>query len=663
MGISDSSPLLLSEDNLNGATLTLTMRNATYTDPIGPPTQFTLNPDPDISGLSVMSVVRSDATNAVLTLAFDGSDFDGNVALSVVVAAGAHSGTAALTTATVLVRDNDDDDDGVANDADNCPAVANPGQEEDRVTINGVPITDDDDVGDACDIDLDNDGLIEINTLEDLDYMRHNLTGTSYRPGPDAAHSTTGAPDSATALCTTETAGGSGIYLCGYELVRNLDFADDASYRDSATNRATWCPTAGGSTSATNDCKAGTSPAGWVPIGDNDGITGPQQEMNRFNAIFDGNGFTIDNLTINQTIRSGLFGFIGTGGDVRRLNLADAWVTGGVSIGSLTGESAGSITAASATNSMIVGGGQLGGLVGNNVGPITASYTMNATVTGGGNDTVGGLVGISSAAGSAITTSYALNATVSGGGGFDIVGGLVGDNSTPITASYATGMVNGGGSSDAVGGLVGATQSRSIITASYANVMVNGDAGNDDVGGLVGLTFGIGSSVRATYSIGAVNGGAGDDDVGGLIGDSDHRSTSPITIEASYAAGTINGGADTDDVGRLAGRIAEIPGTTITASYGFGTTTGGTEYTDGAGTALPTVDGMSASAPITMTNQLTAANAGGGSWTITSPTQVWNFAASQPPVLQWVTASDFSCDAALLPTGQSCGGIIPGQSR
>ena len=670
VGISDSNPLLLSEDNLDEATLTLTVRNATYTDSIGV-SQFTLNPD--ISGLSVMSVVRSDDTNAVLTLAFDGSDFDDDVDLSVTVAASAHSGTAALTTATVLVRDNDDDDDGVANDADNCPAVANPGQEEDRVTINGVLQTDGDDVGDACDVDDDNDGLIEINTLEDLDYVRHNLAGTGYQPGPECCRlRPLGAPDSATALCTTETASGSGIYLCGYELMNDLDFSEINDYgpADSATraaNFATWCPTAGGSTSATNDCKAGTSPAGWVPIGDNDGTTFQQQEMNRFNTIFDGNGFTIDNLTINRNdTYSGLFGYIGTGGDVRRLNLADAWVTGSASAGSLTGASAGSITATSATNSVVSGGNEVGGLVGNNSSAtITASYTMNATVTaGGGNDSVGGLVGLSSPARSAITASYARDATVSGGDGFDAVGGLVGNNSASITASYATGMVNGGGRNDHVGGLVGLAQSNNIITASYANVMVNGDAGNDDVGGLVGLTLGVGTSIRATYSIGAVNGGAGDDDVGGLIGDSDHRSSSsPITIEASYAAGTINGGADTDDVGRLAGRIAEIPGTTLTASYGFGTTTGGTEYTDGAGTALPTVDGMSASAPITMTNQLTAANAGGGSWTITSPTQVWNFAASQPPVLQWVTASNFSCDAALLPTGQSCGGIIPGQSR
>lgn len=43
----------------------------------------------------------------------------------------------------------DTDDDGIADSLDNCPAIANPGQED----------FDSDDVGDVCDLDDDNDGL------------------------------------------------------------------------------------------------------------------------------------------------------------------------------------------------------------------------------------------------------------------------------------------------------------------------------------------------------------------------------------------------------------------------------------------------------------------------------------------------------------------------
>ena len=272
---------------------------------------------------------------------------------------------------------------------------------------------DGDNVPDNIDVDDDNDGLIEIRFLEDLDYVRHSLAGTSYKPGASATAHTIGAP-----------AGG----LKGYELARSLDFDEAISYRSGSVN---------------TDWTGGT---GWTPIGDSTGPTQPQREMNRFNAIFDGNSNTIDNLTINLNDRvNGLFGFIGGDGAVRRLNLANAWVNGDEVAGSLAGESSGSITAVSATNSMVVGGRLVGGLVGDNNsgGTITASYTMNATVTGGtGNDNVGGLVGDNS---TSITTSYALNATVSGGDGFDSVGGLVGDSDSQITASYATGMVNGGG--------------------------------------------------------------------------------------------------------------------------------------------------------------------------------------------------------------------------
>ena len=68
---------------------------------------------------------------------------------------------------------------------------------------------------------------------------------TSQAQAPSA--STVGAPTRATTNCDTAVGG---VYLCGYELARNLDFDDATSYRSGSVNAA-W-----------------TSDTGWTPIGD-----------------------------------------------------------------------------------------------------------------------------------------------------------------------------------------------------------------------------------------------------------------------------------------------------------------------------------------------------------------------------------------------------------
>ena len=103
-----TTPATLSEANLNGATLTLTLMNATYTDPLTDASLFTLTIAPAITGLTISGVSRSDANNAVVTLAYTGTDFDTDSTLSVTVAASAHTGAEDLTTATVTITANAD---------------------------------------------------------------------------------------------------------------------------------------------------------------------------------------------------------------------------------------------------------------------------------------------------------------------------------------------------------------------------------------------------------------------------------------------------------------------------------------------------------------------------------------------------------------------------
>lgn len=78
--------------------------------------------------------------------------------------------------------DPDADDDGVLNSSDNCPFISNPGQEDSdsdgpdlvgdicdncpRVRNPKQEDTDDDGFGDACDPDIDNDGEFLENNIK-----------------------------------------------------------------------------------------------------------------------------------------------------------------------------------------------------------------------------------------------------------------------------------------------------------------------------------------------------------------------------------------------------------------------------------------------------------------------------------------------------------------
>ncbi len=155
-----------------------------------------------------------------------------------------------LNVATGLC-DADGDGDKVLDGSDNCPELANADQANADGDSQGDACDDDDDndnVADAMDVDDDNDGLIEIATASELNNIRHDLAGASYKTGAAAAPQIAGAPESATDDCTTAvdyhvvTATGvaspaSGTvpdgstlvsaYLCGYELTADIDLAAD----------------------------------------------------------------------------------------------------------------------------------------------------------------------------------------------------------------------------------------------------------------------------------------------------------------------------------------------------------------------------------------------------------------------------------------------------
>ena len=298
--------------------------------------------------------------------------------------------------------------------------------------------------------DSDNDNLIEIRNLEQLDAMRYGLSDSNAHatafPGYDRNNS-----------CHSR--------CIGYELMADLDFEDDASYRD-LDNKQYW-----------------TGGAGWQPIG----ITNRDcdRDSQCFIATFDGNGHSIGNLFINRRdeLYVGLFSGISGEAHIRNIGIVDAQIVGDSYVGTLVGINDGGRVSDSYAIGNITGDDDIGGLVGHNFngGTVTGSY---AVVNILGDGTIGGLVGQNSASssedsGGIISDSYA-SGKVSGRYS---VGGLVGQDSIgrdqtgigSISNSYAIGIVSG---LLRVGGLRGLEPNNGYhsgsVSSSYWNTKTTG---------------------------------------------------------------------------------------------------------------------------------------------------------------------------------------------
>ena len=234
--------------------------------------------------------------------------------------------------------------------------------------------------------------------------------------------------------------------------MRNLDF-DTHGDDDAVTDADTWW----------NDGD------GWYPLG---GAVVRGAANPKYEAIFEGNGFTISNMLINLPNRQGvgLFGALDTDGVIRNLGLVNATVTAKAVVGPLAGLVAGTVESSYATGSVtgsVTGSGNnVGGLVGSVPagGRVLRSYTT-ASVSSSGTS-VGGLAGF---LGGTIKASYAAG-NISGSGAS--VGGLVGEvNRGTVTASYARGEVQG---ANLVGGLVGRRRGSATVTDSYWDTETSG---------------------------------------------------------------------------------------------------------------------------------------------------------------------------------------------
>ena len=229
------------------------------------------------------------------------------------------------------------------------------------------------------------------------------------------------------------------------------------------------------------DLSAYSSGVGWEPIGG--GGT-----ANKFTGSYDGQFYTISNLTINRptTDNVGLFGHVGDDTlptiiknivlDV--VNVVGARGTGSL-IGRVTGNAGTLIERCSAINGTVVGDAATGGLVG--------SHNSWRATFGGTDNPV-------------ISQCFAnINVTMSAAGTNKIkFGGLVGcTQKGTILDSYARGSVNTEAATSAapaarVGGLAGCAEYRGEIIRSYSTGAVIVDADTTLYGGLVGNIANVG---------------------------------------------------------------------------------------------------------------------------------------------------------------------------
>jgi hypothetical protein len=192
-----------------------------------------------------------------------------------------------------------------------------------------------------------------------------------------------------------------------------------------------------------------------------------------FTGVFDGNGYTIFNLTITGKDYLGLFGELGEGAKVLNLGLENV--------------------------SIIATGDYAGALTGKNFhGNVTKCYS---TGTIGGKNFTGGLVGFNSYG--YIVNCYSTCTVSSNAIELAYIGGLVGNNSYgTIAQCYSSGTVRSNlfrnSEIACVGGLIG-FNSYGTVTQCYSSSSVTGTY---EIGGLVGSdTFG---KINKSYSTGDV---------------------------------------------------------------------------------------------------------------------------------------------------------------
>lgn len=241
----------------------------------------------------------------------------------------------------------------------------------------------------------------------------------------------------------------------------------------------------------------------WTPIGNNNST--------RFTGVFDGNLYTISNLSIKSNIANvgtGMFSSLGVKGSITNLTLENISIIDTYSANGITSQKMESA---------------IGGLVGYNYGIID-----NVKVIGK----------ISHVGETTYRNLY--------------LGGIAGKNCGTINNSEMNGNVSNNGYKKAnVGGLVGYNDGNINYSCSIGKIESINDNGNI-VGGLIGYSYNSTNGINNCYSKVSIKTETYDGNIGGLIGY--NRNT---TINNSYSVGDITTSiynTDTTITGRIGGK-------------------------------------------------------------------------------------------------------------
>ena len=313
-----------------------------------------------------------------------------------------------------------------------CGSSGNSGNSGNNATFGGALYNDSDNDGiiDVIDVDDNNDGLIEISDADQLNNIRYDLFGTSYKISNSDAGNAEGCGEDG---CN------------GYQLINDIDLNPN-----------------------------GSGVKNWEPVG---------TQSDPFSAIFDGGNYTIRNLIISSSNESvgflGAMGYVGVG-VVKNVHFRGGRVTTTIS-SRFTGSAVGAIGLTgivenvSSDLDVLATGGFVGGLVGASGGRIRSGYFIG-DVTESGYGVVGGL----SASNIGIVRGSYSTGTVTGGVGSGTLGGLVGSNIGIITNCYSASDLIGRADEGSLGGVVGKDHG-GYIGKSYFSGTITGKAGNSVV--------------------------------------------------------------------------------------------------------------------------------------------------------------------------------------
>jgi len=297
------------------------------------------------------------------------------------------------------------------------------------------------------DYDTNDDGLIEIWTLDRLNAVRWDLDGDAVQDTTTAADwKRHGAafPGAIAGMGCPDSDGDSNPGPCaGYELARSLDFNDADADGEVDPVRAY---------------------PNWTPIG---------SAATAFIGSFDGNNHKIANLKITADGASASIGlFANSSGTVKRTGVSDAQI-------SVTGGDANT---------------HIGALLGEQSGDALGNWsTGTITQTGGTGGDIGGLIGYSTAgrigaswSGANVTT----DATSARAGG---LGGRIGGEA--LIAVYTTGAVEATGPGSFAGGILGELE---YLTEGFKSAYVTGPVTKTGTCGGANPLYGVATGIAAS---------------------------------------------------------------------------------------------------------------------------------------------------------------------